>query len=1129
MSLFPYLFIGVGGTGGKTVGMIHYHLRETLKRLGIGDEPPQGWQFLHIDVAANVDVRGVNATLHYDLPATSYVPLTNTQSTYVGLDDTISRSLTATGLERYLAWESWRPTPATGVPVANVAFGAGQYRTVGRVAAQAGLGVIAKAIQGALDRITAPEVQGELDEIERLLGPRPAPDLPKPAVVIIGSVAGGSGSGMLLDVCDVVRGLGGPAPDAVVFTPEVFSLPDGSMSPGIAPNTFMAVCELANAMWTVTSQHPTIGRDRLFDRAGVKRPSPADRGGPAGVYLVGRSSAGVTLQDADEVYAVVARSFAELALSRSLSDSLRAYGSANAAARATGTPDHLGLNTQPSSDLGTFGALGFGRVTLGREFFERYAAQRLLRLLALRLLDQHLTRHFKGDGKTDEQVLVEAVADAWPGFLAATGLSEAGTDHDDVTEALDPGKKLAGRLSTIQTQVATAIVAKADPRGRVQVPEARAEAALAVTKHCSTVEDDTLRTVTDRALRSAVDDWSKTVSDSLRHAVLVSVAAQGFPVTKRLLDKLAAEVRQAATELSGRELAHQQEIADKRLAVVRSGKAGEERVVKVGDALLETIAVQARMTLEAHAHAWALEHIAKVLEDARVNLVLPWRRAVEEADALLRGQARPSEGVRPLELWPGDVGVPTHLLPSRVEFTLDDLDAFPAMFVDLIALSSGDGYDPDEGEGATNAVRQVVDQILKAERLRLDDATRLRPAVYEPVWVPADGRRLTPKTTAAVRCHFSIKDLEARVHSWLHDETKLIGRHLHETWRGYLEDETVGQSVRDARHDRLVAQFGAALQVSRPLVRLSGPMVQEVHAVNVGNVPISLIVSELNVPGHLTELQRRLRDAAALAYGPLAQVRFTDNPASAAMALSTFSTPYHAVEIESIMRPVTSQYTALGQQTDFWMLRRARPLSEWVPLSPDALQALFTGWFTARCLGRARVVGEYPPRHEVYVPAAGARTAGWVRLRSPGVRQVTELNQVGILPELLAMTFLDAAQINSLQPLAPFQELIRLGSLVGSRTNPDPIRQWVSTGAGVVDAALSYFPDPLDTPEQRAGALRAQCDSLDAFYESEVTPDALAYVAAAQESLLPEVHSLLQNALDALRRSASGTRPRQTQ
>lgn len=1119
MSLFPYLFIGVGGTGGKTVGMIHHHLKQSLKRAGLG-ELPLGWQFLHIDVPAKVDSR--SPSLFYALPAASYVPLSTTQTTYVGLDSAISKTLGTQGVARHLAWESWRPFPPTGVSV-QPAIGAGQYRTVGRVAAQASLDKIANAIERALTLVRDPAVQGEFDRIERALGRTPSPELPTPKVLVVGSVAGGSGSGMLLDVCDVVRGVGDAAllPDAVLFTPEVFQRGDGSMDPGVAPNTYLALCELANAMWTVTSQHPTVGRDRLFERAGVERPSPAQRGGPRSVYLVGRSGESVSLADADEVYAVVGRSFAEVAIDPSLSNALDAYGAANAAARATGTPDLLNLSTRQSTDLGSFGALGFGRVTLGREFFERYAAERLMRMVSLRLLDQHLTRHYTGDGKTDDQVLAEAVREAWPGFLAATGLSEVGPQNNDILQALSPLTALGGELGTFEAKVASECRAGAT-KGWVSVVDARAEASSAITRHFALDDKKSMRSAADTLVRRTLEDWARTAANSLRTAVVESVAEYGLPVTQRLLERLADDLSQAANEVGGKELAAKRETATLMLESVRTGKPGEERRVKADDAWVTQLGSHARQTLAATVDAWTLEFVARVLTDLRDNLVAPWKLAIEDADATLRSQVRPSQGIKPLDVWPRAQGVPSHLRPSRVEYLLDDLDAFPDGFVQFVGRSAGDGVDVSGGEGLHAAVEEAVKQVIAARRLRRqdEDAAAIRPATYLSWWVPRDGTGRRPAARAQVKVAFRVADLERRVFGWLHDDTKEVGRHLDETWTDHLAGPNLPTSEKDRRHARLVEQFGAALKVAHPLVKLDADLVKEIHIFTVDNAPLSLMISDLNVPDSEAALQGRLLDAAALEYGPLAQVRFTTTPASHATVFSTYATPYHAVEVRSIMQPVTSQHAALSEMVDFWLLRRSRPLTEWVPLGPDATQALVTGWFVGRALGRARVAGQFPPRHEVFIEAHNATPGRWVTLRDRAVRKATSLNQVGILLELLALTFLDCSQSGSLEPLAPFQELIRLGASVGSQTGPDPVALWVDSGDGVVDAASSYFPADPGSPEARSEALRGRCERLARDYGKYVTAERLADVAGSQESLMPEVFDLFNQALQAISRAA---------
>ena len=1113
MSLFPYLFIGVGGTGGKTVGMIHYHLSESLKRLGIM-EMPLGWQFLHVDVASRLDAR--TAELHYTLPATAYLPLTTTQSTYFGLDTTISQGLTVQGLDRHLAWESWRPQPPEDVRV-TVSDGAGQFRTVGRVAAINGLGDIRNAVGSAMDRVRDGRVQGELDLIERALGRIPNAESPRPSVLVFGSVAGGSGSGMLLDVCDVVRGLGVASdPDAIVFTPEVFKYPDGSLDPGVAPNTFLAMCELANAMWTVTQQHPTVGRDRLFERAGVSKPDPAKSGGPGTVYLVGKSSEGVTLASADEVYAVVARSFAEVALDPSLSNQLRAYGSANAQARAEGNPDFLKLSSNPV-DLGTFGALGFGRVSLGREFFDRYTAQRFMRMAALRLLDQHLTLHTKGDGKTDEMVLQEAVERAFPKFLAAAGLSEVG-EANDVVDALNPLAALEAKLSSVERLAIDRIVAVAE-KDRIPVPMARAEAASFVNDQMNR-ESDTLWTSWDSTLRGIIDSWAKTARDAVSGAVVAAIAEDGLPVAKVLLERLDEDIAEAIGELSGRDLAKKMDLVGRQLDFLRTGRQNEERTVRVGDALVSEIAAQVRSSLVSCVEAWTLVAAARVLADARENLVAPWIRAVTDADAHLRMQARPYSGQRPLDLWPGSAGVPRHLRPSRVEFLIDDIDQFPEYFMDVIPRSIGGAATVGGLEGANNAVEDAVSEILVGSRLGLRTPDSLLPAAYPTNWMPADGVK-GRGMRAVIKLRFTLPDLEKRVHAWLHDDTKPIGRYITETWREFLEDPSAGDGEIVQRKNRIAAQFTAALAVSKPLVKLNGPMVQKVHNINVGSAPITLVVSSMNVPTHMTDLRERLQDAAQLAYGPLARLSFVDRPTPSVMIFSTFSTPYHALEVDSIMEPVATQYASLHNQVDFWRLRRARALTDWVPLGPESAQRLVTGWLAARCLGRAYVDGDHPITHHVYIdPTPGGGESGWVKAIPEGVRFPTAENQIGILLEMVAMSLLHAYQAGSLSPLAPFQELIRLGSTIGSSVALDPIRHWVATGLGIVEPTIGYFPEPLATPQDRIDALKSRCDRIEAVFAKYVTPAALSDLARSQDQIAAEVYPLVQNALVALRRSA---------
>jgi hypothetical protein len=53
--LSKFLFIGLGGSGGKTLQFLHQNLELKLKALG--KTMPQGWQFLWFDVPTTPDIR----------------------------------------------------------------------------------------------------------------------------------------------------------------------------------------------------------------------------------------------------------------------------------------------------------------------------------------------------------------------------------------------------------------------------------------------------------------------------------------------------------------------------------------------------------------------------------------------------------------------------------------------------------------------------------------------------------------------------------------------------------------------------------------------------------------------------------------------------------------------------------------------------------------------------------------------------------------------------------------------------------------------------------------------------------------------------------------------------------------
>lgn len=1052
MPIQPFIFVGVGGTGGKTLGVIHKMLGDALTRVGWNESWPEGWQFVHIDVPSDPDANAGKDANPYGLPRTSYVPLTTSRSTYVGFHDGISQELQQSApnaVERYLAWECWRPEPATAVRV-EIPNGAGQYRAIGRVCVIKSLRQVDQALRRAFDAATAAPAAPQLRRVQALIESKP-PSVgdTKPVIFVVGSVSGGSGSGMFLDVCDVLRAQGHREINGVLFTPEVFEDPNGEIEPGVAPNTFLALTEISNAMWTHAQADAPLSRDRLFGRAGVSY--PVGHGGPSTVFLVGRRNRSVTFNSADDVYKIVGRSLGELAIDEALTTAVVNYDIANGNAIASGAADSLNLSPPGEArDVAPFRALGFSRLTVGRDVFSRYATDRLLRRVALRLLDGHLERRRPNDPSSDEELKQAVVKEMWPPFLRDTELDELGKQND-ISDRLDPldeadvSQAIAGIVRKLRDNIEAGA-----HRGNVNQADARARAREEVGAACepgSEFGHVAVAAITRLALK-----LQETVQTRLQDVFLRNAAAHGLPVTIELVDKLIDRSREGVEDL-GRDRSTNARKISETLDALSSPKAGTpSRFALDSTEDMDGVTDDAVRVLRRHVRSLYLELAEDFLDDLRINLLEPWRRALSDADGLLRLELRPQVGRSPLKLWPGDEGVPDYLRPSKVEFLLDPVDTFPEQFIDVI-------------ERSVSGVKEEASVVLATEQIAsatdLGIRSTARPiAVVNQVWVPRakEARPVGQNRAAAkISINLSLADLESRTHAWLTDQEKFIGQFLRHSLGDYLTDPLTPAPELKQRQDRLVGHFEQMIKSSLPLIALDSSMTNLIHGHDVPDY--NLHVSDLNVPDQLTEIRRRINEAAVALLRSDQTVSFTNDPRSDATMMTLLAKPYHIVEVASIMEPISKQWAKGGNAHDMWQYRLARPLSEWVPLGQEACRALITGWFTARLLGTAQ---NGSTRAEVTVTVEGRD----YQIPHRVVRPASPREPIGMLMEALPAAFLECFNQKSLSGIKAYQHLIALGASIEDEQNA--FVDWLASPADIPSASAASGTGLASRPEAAA-------------------------------------------------------------
>ena len=135
--LVPFLIIGVGGSGGKTIRAMRQTLQRRLRAKGWKGEFPEAWQFLEIDTISTQGGGNFVAPL---LPANQFLGLVPQGVEYAGLRNQVMQRLPQG--QQNLALGGWLPEDSP-VPIQR---GAGQYRTLGRAVVASQLSQLQQAL-----------------------------------------------------------------------------------------------------------------------------------------------------------------------------------------------------------------------------------------------------------------------------------------------------------------------------------------------------------------------------------------------------------------------------------------------------------------------------------------------------------------------------------------------------------------------------------------------------------------------------------------------------------------------------------------------------------------------------------------------------------------------------------------------------------------------------------------------------------------------------------------------------------------------------------------------------------------------------------------------------------------------
>ena len=1049
--LRPFLLVGVGGSGGKTLRGIRKALELKLEQAGWQGGWPEAWQFLHVDTPLSADGLDFPAPL---LPKEQYLSLVP-----VGVDyEAVYNGITGKVDPNYVN-DIEKPLPSPKEVKVPIVMGAGAFRAIGRTISAASLSEIQSKARQAIGKMDTATALSGLTSLTRFLGIPEAGSKTLPTAIIVSSIAGGSGAGQFIDVAEAVKSASNNQEWAdhmfsILYAPDVFEQL-GAMG-AIAPNSLGAISEMMSGFW---NQNPSQATRELMKGQGlIVSSSPAYRIGPNYPYIIGRKNGLVDFGGQSEVYLAVSASIATWMTDHEIQDKLSAYTIANYSSKAPHLTDNTRLR-RPGLDPAPFSSLGFGRVSLGLEKFFEYSAERLAKSAVENLLLKHLEQDPMCAEKTAPQWIQEYADRAFPAFLGDSGLNEITTDNNQVIDAMRPD------IEEVVAKLKSAI----DANGRAGLGKPKEGHSLNtwIDRILNTFENNsTLLLGEIRTSREAqIRGWVSSMPDKLISLVTQTAARQGLPVTEELLGRLAKQSLEAVNELS-KERAHlisEAASLSTLLAQAMQKAAGMSEIKPNNPAVLEAIK-QAEYSLRRRAEADLRADAAEILQDLISNFIEPLTRTIAGAKATLFERAEDPRLIdgreNPYRQWPNfqENEVPKKFAPAPNERLLVSHQGYSKLFDDLINKTVNDPR--------VNARSVVLGEFTMGtygmkELIDLQEDKKWSLIEYgETIWIPLN-RNFQSREGAPQPARFSFLSDQMgyfdRAKLWL----RIPGRAFDAFLKQSIPDWIKGggdESEQAKRITLFIKEFDAAVASSDPLVELNNKLLVEAHtnAASEKQTIISAIPIAASSP-----IYEGLKDV-------LVRYKIWDNAASpkwfvggtqgaGVKQIDIFSMtgyPVQPMVLGSVMAPIAQEWVSNASSSvtraNFMQWRRGRSLGEAIPAAPTVWNQMLRGWFVAKLFSQLKdesikdsAFKEKGPKIGVWVDPGKKFVDFPYPLLYPNIAPV--MDYPGIIMESLSIALVNCYVQTSLAPLDPYHRLLELGGQNGQAVSE--LSDWINTGA----------------------------------------------------------------------------------
>ena len=927
MSLAPFILIGCGGSGVLSVRHVRDEVKARLRVHGI-DKIPDAWQFIGID-ATPVQADLTEAS---PLPPLDYLQMKPGASTLDELDKMLQAAHPPAMRRGYVELVGWRPNPKE-IPQ-NIEIGLTNHavgRVVGTIALQASQ--IRRRFEAAL---TSAEASGpELNTVARRMGlPIGGLGVMAPNVLVVTSMAGGCGSGISIDVVDLLKHLGGNSiqPILIAYGTDIFEHSQQYMT----SNNLAYMAELLNAVWSENG-----GRAGLF-------PAPfglPSRRGPRATFVLGRKNLdGVDLQGSRNVYRSVGITIAGWLTSPPVRQRFQDYVIGN----WTQFPQRLGgYGFADSAITGEISSFGSATLAVGRKRFRDYARKYILRDLYefhFRGFRKVATSVFGEDGDRGIDVAIRSrlVEKFLPEVSTAFGLSNSFDKQmgiiSDGSAQISDALLSVSHIQRFSGDVSATLTARLPGESLKG-----AEWSSIIHDEIGAIKRQLLLDATG-AYRAREELWLKEIVKRVMKQSNAYLTRLTLPIMIDLSQSIAEQVGRTATDFRGS--ARVAEEKAKEFAV----NANNELADVVSNNLMKD-SPQVRDAIELFAASIGQElkaqistTVSQTLEQVIINLLQPlnsaFRRAIDDVGEMADSSRSGEAAV--ITKWPEGTIVPRSFQPSPIEHLLEGHDEWP-MIIERLMRTAEPAV---AGESTADAVRRGI-----AEGVEIDGeigVNDLRPLLWTRNNAPLEFVKSQP---LAIDLSLDLLALEERVDRWLGKPGRELGDYLREGLGQYLKDEM--HPDHKVRLRKFREKFQSALEQASPFVSVDHVYFGTVYP---GEKPgltftVEPIPFQTGHPAHTIAedlIRNRVQNVDNV-------INFSDQDRESVTVSCFFDKPMFPGVISSMFDEIAQHGIQYGGKPDGlrgWLdFKRGRTLDEFIPLPPNVIRALIRGFVVGRLTG----------------------------------------------------------------------------------------------------------------------------------------------------------------------------------